>query len=284
MQINWFPGHMTKALRLIEENIKLVDIVCYVLDARAPLACLNPSINTILADKPIVYILNKSDLADSNKVNLWVKHFVSSRFYAVALDATKSSSSKLLLNELNKIKLLRIDKFKNKGVNTSVRVMIVGIPNSGKSTIINMLCGRKSAMTGDKPGVTKGKQWVKLANAMDLLDTPGTLWSSIDSQRLARHLAFIGSIKDDILDITDLAVYLVEELLIQYPQAISTRYNIFTDSVKPIEIIDAICVKRGFVIKGGEYDRERCSKALLDDLRKGKLGRITFEIPEAANE
>lgn len=275
---------MTKALRLIEENIKLVDIVCYVLDARAPLACLNPSINTILDDKPIVYILNKSDLADSNKVNLWVKHFVSSKFYAVALDATKSSSSKLLLNELNKIKLLRVDKFKNKGVNTSVRVMIVGIPNSGKSTIINMLCGRKSAMTGDKPGVTKGKQWVKLANAMDLLDTPGTLWSSIDSQRLARHLAFIGSIKDDILDITDLAVYLVEELLNQYPQAISTRYNIFTDSVKPIEIIDAICVKRGFVIKGGEYDRERCSKALLDDLRKGKLGRITFETPEAANE
>lgn len=283
MNINWFPGHMTKALRLIEENVKLVDIICYVLDARAPLACINPKIDSIVGEKPIIYILNKSDLADNTKTNKWIEYF-NGKNSAISLDATKQLSAKLLINQLNNVKVARIDKFKNKGINTSIRVMIVGIPNSGKSTLINTLCGRNSAMTGDKPGVTKGKQWVKLANSMDLLDTPGTLWNAFDSQKLARHLAYIGSIKDDILDIVELCEFLIDELIILYPQALITRYNVEISNCTPLQIIDAICVKRAFLIKGGELDRERCCKAIIDDLRKGKLGRITFEIPENTNE
>ncbi|MCM1289256.1 MAG: ribosome biogenesis GTPase YlqF [Corallococcus sp.] len=279
MSIQWFPGHMTKALRMMEENIKIVDAVGYVLDARAPLACFNPSFEKIIGNKPCVFILNKCDLADAKKIDQWCSYFKNSNQRFVKVTATASAEAGKIVAAFDDATRFLKEKMKQKGVFRPVRCLVLGVPNCGKSTIINCLSGRKTTITGDKPGVTKGKQWVRLGNGLEMLDTPGTLWPKFDVEQLAYELCFIGSIKDDVVDLSDVSQKLLETLVNLYPQSVSERYKIETANKSAPTLFDEIAAKRGFLVRGGEIDSERCAKAILDDFRKGKLGKITLDTP-----
>ena len=280
MSIQWFPGHMTKALRMMEENVKIVDAVGYVLDARAPLACFNPSFEKIIGNKPCVFILNKCDLADSKKVEAWCAYFKNNGQRYVKVTATASAEASKIVAAFDDATRHLKEKMKQKGVFKPVRCLVLGVPNCGKSTIINCLSGRKTTVTGDKPGVTKGKQWVRLMNGLELLDTPGTLWPKFDVPELAYELCFIGSIKDDVVDLTEVSYRLIDTLVELYPQSIAERYGVQTADKTATTIFDEIAVRRGFLQKGGDIDVERCAKAIVDDFRKGKLGKITLDLPE----
>ena len=277
MHIQWFPGHMTKALRMMEENIKLCDAAIYVLDARACFSCINPKFKELLKNKPCLMLLNKADLADPKITNEWIKYFEKEGLCAVAANAAANNLSNEIIQKLKIMLKPKIERAANKGVNLTLRAMVVGVPNSGKSTVINSVAKEKKAVTGDKPGVTRGKQWLRLDSGFELLDTPGTLWNAFTDQNVARNLAYIGSIKEDILDITELSLYFIDELKTIYPNEFSSRYDI-EDLDKPaIEILECVCKKRGCIIKRGEYDYERGARALLDDFRKGRIGRISLE-------
>ena len=284
MNVQWFPGHMTKALRMMEENVGIVDVFGYVLDARAPASSMNPSLEKLIGGKPYLVILNKCDLADPVKVAAWTEYFKNSGKICVNVSATN-------LGEANKIAAafatLTKDlnaKYKQKGVYKPTRAMVMGVPNCGKSTIINCLSGKKQAVTGDKPGVTKGKQWVRLSSGIELLDTPGTVWPKFEDQQVAERLCFIGSIKDDVVDVEEISSALIDELREKYPTCLAERYKLSQiQALSAQEIKLQIAQKRGFVLRGGEIDSERCSRAVLDDFRKGKIGRITFEMPEVEN-
>lgn len=279
MRIQWFPGHMTKALRMMEDNIKLVDIIGYVLDARAPMSSINPAFGKLTMGKPIVYIFNKSDLADKSKLDKWINYYRSQGNICVTVSATNIGEASKISKALAEVSAGLNQKYKNKGIFKPIRAMIVGVPNCGKSTIINCLSGKKVTVTGDRPGVTRGKQWVRLASGVELLDTPGTVWSKFEDDLVAERLCFIGSIKDDVVDIYELSCALLTQLIELYPQYITERYKV-ADLTMPIaELHTAIGAKRGFVIRGGDIDWERTSKTIIDDFRKGKLGRVTFEEP-----
>lgn len=280
MTIQWFPGHMTKALRMMEENVKIIDAIGYVLDARAPASCFNPSFSKIVGDKPCLFILNKCDLADPIKVGKWCDYFKSNNLAYVKVTATASAEASKIANGFADITSNLRAKYKAKGIFKPIRCLIIGVPNCGKSTLINCLSGRKAVMTGDKPGVTKGKQWVRLASGLELLDTPGTLWPKFDNELVASRLCFIGSIKDDVVDIYEVSSLLIKELIEQYPQMLSERFKITVGERSVLEIFEEIAFKRGFLLRGGEADYERCSKAILDDFRKGKIGRITLDLPD----
>ena len=279
MSIQWFPGHMTKALRMMQDNVKIVDAIGYVLDARAPAACFNPSFEKIVGNKPCVFILNKCDLADNAKVDKWCAYLKQRGNKVIKVTATASAEAGKITSAFEEITLPLREKQRQKGVFKPVRCLILGVPNCGKSTIINCLSGRKTVITGDKPGVTKGKQWVRLKTGLELLDTPGTLWPKFDEEKLAYELCFVGSIKDDVVDLTDVALHLIGQLAQLYPQNLSDRYKIETQGKTSQEIFDVIAQKRGFLLRGGEIDVERCSKAVLDDFRKGKMGKITLDLP-----
>lgn len=279
MSIQWFPGHMTKALRMMQDNVKIVGAIGYVLDARAPAACFNPSFEKIVGNKPCVFILNKCDLADNAKVDKWCAYLKQRGNKVVKVTATASAEAGKITSAFEEITLPLREKQRQKGVFKPVRCLILGVPNCGKSTIINCLSGRKTVITGDKPGVTKGKQWVRLKTGLELLDTPGTLWPKFDEEKLAYELCFVGSIKDDVVDLTDVALHLIGQLAQLYPQNLSDRYKIETQGKTSQEIFDVIAQKRGFLLRGGEIDVERCSKAVLDDFRKGKMGKITLDLP-----
>lgn len=281
MQIQWYPGHMTKAMRMMEENVKLVDAIGYVLDARAPQSCFNPGFVKIVGSRPCVFILNKCDLADPAKVDMWCEYFRRNNMPFVRVTATASKEAAKIVQAFVDVTAHITAKNKAKGVFKPVRCLILGVPNCGKSTIINCLSGRKAVITGDKPGVTKGKQWVRLTNGLELLDTPGTLWSKFEDEVVARRLCFIGSIKDDVVDIEEVALALIAELQNMYPDLLAARYGVEVHDKSPIEVYNAIAAKRGFLLRGGEVDYERCAKAVLDDFRKGKTGRITFDVPQA---
>lgn len=270
---------MTKALRMMEENVKIVDAIGYVLDARAPLACFNPSFNKIVGNKPCVFILNKCDLADPQKVDSWCNYFKSHSQKFVKVTATASAEAGKIAVAFEEITQDLRNKQQQKGVFKPVRCLILGVPNCGKSTIINCLSGRKTVVTGDRPGVTKGKQWVRLKSGLELLDTPGTLWPKFDNDQTAYELCFIGSIKDDVVDLTDVSQALITRLSDLYPNCLSERYKVAVANLSSAQIFEQIALKRGFLLRGGEIDFERCAKALLDDFRKGKLGRITFDLP-----
>ena len=278
MAIQWFPGHMTKALRMMEENAKIVDAVGYVLDARAPLACFNPSFTKIVGNKPCVFILNKCDLADPNKVSAWCNYFRSRGNAFVKVTATASAEASKITMAFDEATAQIRAKNQQKGVFKPVRCLVLGVPNCGKSTLINCLSGRKTTVTGDKPGVTKGKQWVRLKSGLELLDTPGTLWPKFDDEKTAYELCFIGSIKDDVVDIMDVSLKLLSTLCELYPQNLTERYKV--DIQPAAEMFEDIAKKRGFLLRGGEIDDERCAKAILDDFRKAKIGKITFDTPE----
>lgn len=276
MLIQWFPGHMTKALRAMEEDIKLVDLVIYVLDARAPFSCVNPKFAEVIGQKPIIYVLNKSDLADEKETKKWQNYFTSQNSLCVLLNSTQTNSTKILLDKIRFLLQKKIQKYQNKGVSMINRAMVLGVPNSGKSTLINNFCGKYKAITGDKPGVTKGRQWVRIGGEFELLDTPGTLWPSFENQEIAKNLAYIGSIRDEVLDVPSLSLDFIEKISKTYPNLLKERYNISLEG-EPLEILENICKSRRFLLKGNEIDYDRGSRAVLDDFRKGRLGKISLD-------
>lgn len=276
MLIQWFPGHMTKALRAMEKDIKLVDLVIYVLDARAPYSSVNPEFARVIGNKPIIYVLNKADLANQAQTAQWIDFFTGKTSVCIALDSTQTNSTKIITSNIEKLVKERFAKFDSKGITMVKRAMILGVPNSGKSTLINNLCGRYKAKTGDKPGVTKGTQWVRVGEILELLDTPGTLWPSFQNQDIAKNLAFIGSIRDEVVDQTELALDFLDKIRAEYPDNLTARYGIDLDG-QPVELLERICQARKFVMRGNEPDYERGARAVLDDFRKGRLGRITLD-------
>lgn len=275
MHIQWHPGHMTKALRMMEENLKLVDGVLFVLDARCPVACLNRKLIKLFQNKKTLYILNKSDLTDRRLLSGYIDYFAQGGITAAAAVGTDSKSIKEISKIAAGMLTEKTEKNAQRGINKKLRFMVCGIPNTGKSTIINTLCGEKRAQTGDKAGVTKGKQWIN-AGEYELLDTPGTMPPSFDNQVLARHLAYIGSINDSILDFSELLLEFIREIKELYPGMLAEKYGA-DETGEPLSVYESICKKRGYLLKGGEFDYERCAVAVMDDFRKGRIGKIALD-------
>lgn len=276
MQINWFPGHMTKSMRLIEENLKLVDVLVYVLDARAPTSCINPQFDKLIGERPVIYVLNKTDLADSKTTEAFSKALSGPRSAVVTMNATASKSASAIVSLAKKLCGEKLERLRQKGVKSSIRAMVIGVPNCGKSTIINNLCGAAKTVTGNRAGVTRGKQWVRVNEFFEVLDTPGTLYPKLEDQRAARRLAFIGSIKDEVVDTYELALELIDELRSACPRTLAARYK--TEAGGEEALVD-IAKNRGFILRGGEHDVRRAAVALVDDFRKGRLGAITLDSP-----
>ena len=277
MDIQWYPGHMAKAKRLLIEKLKLINVAVVVADARAPYSTMNPDLAALLADKPCVVVLNKRDLADDALTAKWIAAFEKQYGMAMAFSATQDKPG-VLKSAIARAAAPVVQKYAAKGMNKTVRVLIAGTPNVGKSAIINRLIGKKSAKEGDKPGVTRGLQWVKLSDALELLDSPGLLWPKIESQEAAMKIALCGSLKQENVDMTELALHLIRLIGDIAPQALAGRYGVETGEA--YETLAAICKKRGFLLRGGEPDIERGAKALLDEFKGGKLGRITLERPD----
>ena len=274
--IQWYPGHMAKAMRLMEDALPMVDGVVIVLDARCPYACINKKHEKLFANKAVLYVLNKADLISRADVLRLTEEFVKDKKAVIAVDAKAPRDIASLYAKIFELLKEKVERNKARGYFKPIRVMIAGIPNTGKSTIINSLVGGKKAQTGDKAGVTRSNQWVKLKE-LELLDTPGTMPPSFDNQDLAKHLAYIGSINDEIIDRSDLCLELISELMAKYPELLMERYKLTTIDATPLEVYENICKNRGFLLKRGEYDYERCAKAVIEDLRSGKIGKIAFE-------
>ena len=274
--IQWVPGHMTKALRMMEENLRLVDGVIVILDARCPFACVNPRLEQLFAGRPVLYVLNKADLVEQRDIARNLSALKAEGKQAVAAVGTEKRSVRAVYDGIFAMLAEKTARNRAKGVFKPMRVMVAGIPNTGKSTVINSLSGAKKAVTGDKAGVTKGKQWIRLFD-LELLDTPGTMPPSFENQELAKHLAYIGSVNDDILDFTELAPELLEELWQRYPALLAEKYGIGEEEDTPLKKYEKVCRRRGFLLRGGEYDYERCAKAVVDDFRKGRIGKICLE-------
>ena len=278
LKIHWFPGHMTKALRLIESELKNIDVVIYVLDARAPLSCINPSLDNLTNNKPILYVLNKEDLANSEETEKYIKFLKRENTDCVSTNSTLTKINDYVITKINSLCKQKIDKYKEKNINITVKAMVVGVPNCGKSTLINSLCNKAKTVSGNKPGVTRGKQWVRISSNIELLDMPGTLWPSFSNQTTAKNLAYIGSIKDDVLDINELSLEFIKDIINLDKTILEKRYNIKIENQdEPVDILEKIGYSRKFLIKGGEIDYDRTSFTLLDEFRKGKLGRITLK-------
>ena len=280
MTIQWFPGHMTKARRMIVENIKIVDAVCEVVDARIPLSSRNPDLDELTGGKPRLIILNRTDQADPKATKQWVDGF---RAGGAAVLETDCKSGKGVGGFPAAVRTLLADKiarYVSKGQHGRVlRVMVVGIPNVGKSSFINRAARRKAAETSDKPGVTRGKQWIKIDNGLEFLDTPGVLWPRFEDQTVAENLAFTGAIRDEIIDMETLGANLMLRLAALYPQRLIERYNIdMGENADGFDLLTKAAKKRGFLVSGGGYDIDRMAVILLDEFRGGKLGRITLEM------
>lgn len=276
--INWYPGHMKKTRELIAENLKMVDIVIEVIDARIPVSSRNPIIDELVKNKRRLIILNKSDLSDPKANEAWAETFKKQD----NLVLTMNCMTGIGVGQLYKL-LSRLQDEKNEGQlrKKSLRMMIVGVPNVGKSSLINRMTGKKSAKTGDRPGVTKGKQWLGLENGMQLLDTPGILWPKFEDPQVGLNLAFCGSIKDEILDTASLALELIKVLQRDYPQLLRERYKLDELDEDALVNMEAIAAKRGFILSGKRVDYERCARTVLDEFRGGKIGNITLEKVQA---
>lgn len=277
MDYQWYPGHMTKAMRQMKEDIKLIDLVIELLDARIPISSRNPDIDNLGKNKARLVLLNKSDLADEAQNNKWIQYFKDKGIIALKINSKNKQGIKEINNAVQIACKEKIERDKKRGIiNRPVRAMVVGIPNVGKSTFINAYAGRAAAKTGNKPGVTKGKQWIKLNKNLELLDTPGILWPKFDNQTIGMHLAFIGSINDNILDVTELAYQLVKLLATTYPKVVVERYKI-EGHEDPLQVMYQVAEVRGCRLKGNQPDLEKTSKIIMDDFRAGKLGRITLD-------
>lgn len=283
MNIQWFPGHMTKAQRMIEENLKMVDAVCEILDARIPRSSRNPDIDRLAGDKPRLLILNRCDLADPELTARWRRHFESQGFALLETDARSGKGVKGFVPAVRRLLSEKIKEYESKGqTGRTLRVMILGIPNVGKSTFINKLAGRKATIAGDKPGVTRGKQWVNIGPGLDLLDTPGILWPRFDSQEVGELLAITNAIKADVLDKETLGANFMLRLRDMYPQAVEARYGFLPESgLNGYELLEQAAKRRGFLVSRGEYDIERMANTLLGEYHEGKLGRLSLEAPDA---
>lgn len=283
--IQWFPGHMTKTRRMIQSSLSLVDGVVEVLDARIPFSSRNPEMDKLVKDKPRMLLLNKSDMADDSSMEKWIDYYKSKGFTVLKTDCKSGNGLKGFLPAVkgNMLKQL-IEKRRGKGIEGApIRLMIVGIPNVGKSSFINRMAKSKKAKVEDRPGVTRNKQWIKFGGNVELLDMPGVLWPKFEDQGVARKLAFTGAVKDDILDIEALAAFLLENLSVNYPEAVSERYKI-DKSGDGFELLSELGRKRGMLVSGGEVNTERAAITLLDEFRSGKLGKITLELPGEKND
>ncbi|MCD6435650.1 MAG: ribosome biogenesis GTPase YlqF [Clostridiales bacterium] len=281
MTINWYPGHMKKTKELIQENLKLIDVVVELLDARIPISSKNPQINELLKGKFKIVVFNKFDLADPETLESWIKYYKGIGIKSIPINCITGEGVNRLVHEIRVTATPIIDKLKAKGMKERpIRVMIVGIPNVGKSSLINKLAGKKAAKIGNRPGVTRGKQWIRIRKGMELFDTPGILWPKIESAEIGKNLAYVGSIKDEILDIEDIALSFLEFLMLHYPVLLMRRYNIDVIDKKPIDVFDEIAIKRGCIVKGGEINYHKISNILLDEYRNGKIGKISLEWPD----
>ena len=279
MNYQWYPGHMTKARRMMEENIKLIDLVIELVDARIPLASRNPDIDTLGKNKSRLILLNKSDLADERANKLWKEYFEKQGLYVLEVNSRNGNGIKAIHGLVQKACKEKIERDKKRGIlNRPVRAMVVGIPNVGKSTFINSFAGKACTKTGNKPGVTKGKQWIRLNKSLELLDTPGILWPKFDNQEVGLKLALIGSMNDEIVPVEEMAVSLIEMLKKKYGGALFKRYGI-EEEKEPFVLLEEIARKRGCLLKGEEPDRKKAAALMLDDFRSGRLGRITLEMP-----
>lgn len=280
MNIQWFPGHMAKARRQVVEKLKMIDLVIELLDARLPLSSRNPMIDEIVANKPRLVLLNKADLSDTNKTKRWLQYFEQQNQKALAVDAQTGKGVQKIPDLCHQLVAELQEKRLSKGMQPrSVRVLIVGIPNVGKSSLINRLAKKSSLKTGDRPGITKAQQWIKLGNKLELLDTPGILWPKFDDQMIGYRLAASGAIKDEILDFQDIALFAADFLKQEYPNYLQERYKLEAIPEDKVELLEAIGRKRGCLMSGGRIDYDKASELILRELRSGTLGPITFEVP-----
>lgn len=280
MHFQWYPGHMTKAKRMMQENIKLIDLVIELLDARLPMSSRNPDVDELGKNKARLILLNKADLADEKQNDAWMEYFKERGYSVVKVNSKKGGGIKSIQGVIQEACRERIERDRKRGIlNRPVRAMVVGIPNVGKSTFINSLAGKACAKTGNKPGVTKGKQWIRLNKNVELLDTPGILWPKFEDQTVGLKLAFAGSIKDELLNIEELAVELIKFLKKYYTGVLAEKYNI-TESEDAYRCLTEIAEERHCLLKGSELDTNKAALLLMDDFRCGRLGRITLEFPE----
>lgn len=278
MIIQWFPGHMNKALKMMENEIKIVDAVIYVLDSRAPFSCVNPKFASLIDGKPIIYVFNKCDMADEEKVREWQKWFKKENTVCLSTNSTTSGNCKDIISAIKNLNKAKIEKYEKKGVKVILRAMVVGVPNSGKSTLVNNLVGKAKTMTGNKPGVTRAKQWVRINPYLEILDTPGTLWPAFDNNQVAHHLAYIGSISENVVDIPELSLDFIGDMRRLDKTILEKRYMIsIDDEMTNLEILKSICVAKKCILKGNDIDYDRGAYMLINDFKAGKLGNITLE-------
>lgn len=295
MNIQWYPGHMTKAKRMMQENIKLIDVVVELVDARVPVSSQNPEIHVLAHQKPRIMVFNKVDLADPAQTDQWEKHFKEDGYVVVKVNSRDGQGMKQISQAVNVACKEKIERNKRRGlINKPMRAMVVGIPNVGKSTFINKLVGKAGAKTGNKPGVTKGKQWLKLKNEIELLDTPGVLWPKFDDKQVGIRLAMIGSIKEEILDTEALASHMIAFMMDRYPSPLEEKFGVKKEDTQDVltenpedaatakgyQLLEVIALKRNFIKGGGEADTLRTSKVLLEEFRNGKMGKLTLETVE----
>lgn len=280
MHFQWYPGHMTKARRAMQEDIKLIDVIVELVDARIPYSSKNPDIEELAKGKSRILLLNKRDMADKDVISQWIRYYEKKGYFAMAVNAKKKNELKQVHSLIQEACREKIERDRRRGIlNRPIRAMIVGIPNVGKSTFINSFAGKACAKTGNKPGVTKGKQWIRLNKQVELLDTPGILWPKFEDQTVGIHLAFIGSIRDELIQSTDLALELIPFLTERYPGSLHRHYDV-EESADPVTLLTELSVKRGCIQKGNEPNLEKGSFLLLDDFRNGKLGQMCVEIPQ----
>ncbi len=279
MKVQWFPGHMAKTRRLIKESLPLVDAVCELVDARLPISSRNPEIDDIVGKKPRVILLNKCDLADDNATAKYIKKFSDMGIKAIPVDCRSGKGLDKFQPAVKEVLKEKIKANTEKGMGgKALRVMVVGIPNTGKSSFINRMAGKNRAKVADKPGVTRGNQWFSIGQGIELLDTPGVLWPKFEDPEVGYKLSFIGSIKDEILDIQEIAIRLLKVMQRDYPDRLHERYKIEDfESLEPYELLELVAKKRGMLLKKGEYDTERAAVMLLDEYRGGRLGKITLD-------
>lgn len=276
MNLQWYPGHMTKAKRMMQEDIKLIDIVIELVDARIPLASRNPDIDELAKGKARLILLNKSDLADDIRTEEWKLWFEKSGIFTVLINSKSGKGMKFIQKTIQEACKEKIERDRKRGIkNRPIRAMVVGIPNVGKSTFINSFAGKACTKTGNKPGVTKGKQWIRLNKSVELLDTPGILWPKFDDPKTGLYLAFVGSIKDEIINTEELALELLRHLQKEYKETLINRYGI--EAEEPLQALKQIAEKRSCILKGGELAYDKAAALLLEEFRSGKLGKITLE-------